>query len=242
MTDCDDLWPGTRFLPASAGFPLGTDSVLLADFARGSGRIRRLADLGCGAGVLTVLLLQKFPASTAFGIEIQPEAADACRENLALNELSDRAEIRCGDLREKADLAEAGSFDLVVSNPPYFAAGRGYAAPEEHRAAARDERFCTLEDLCRAAAYLCRWGGSFAVVHRPERLSELLCAMTASGVEPKRLRLVCPRAERGPSLVLVEGRRGGNPGLTIEPPLVLQDETGADSLEIQRIYHMENQP
>ena len=187
-------------------------------------------------------LLQKFPASTAFGIEIQPEAADACRENLALNDLSDRAEIRCGDLREKADLPEAGSFDLVVSNPPYFAAGRGYTAPEEHRAAARDERFCTLEDLCRTAAWLCRWGGCFAVVHRPERLSELLCAMTANGIEPKRLRLVSPRAERAPSLVLVEGRRGGNPGLTIEPPLVLQDETGADSLEMQRIYHMENQP
>ena len=216
--------------------------MLLADFARGSGRIRRVADLGCGAGVLTVLLLQKFPAATAFGIEIQPEAANACRENLALNELTDRAEIRCGDLREKADLPEAGSFDLVVSNPPYFAAGRGYAAPEEHRAAARDERFCTLEDLCRAAAYLCRWGGSFAVVHRPERLSELLCAMTAHGIEPKRLRLVSPRSDRAPSLVLVEGRRGGNPGLTIEPPLVLQDDTGADSHEIQRIYHMENQP
>ncbi len=238
----DDLWPGTRFLPAPAGFPLGTDSVLLSDFARGSGRIRRIADLGCGAGVLTVLLLQKFPASTAFGIEIQHDAAEACRENLKLNTLSDRAEIRCGDLREKSDLAEAGSFDLVVSNPPYFASGSGYTAPEESRAAARDERFCTLEDVCRAAAYLCRWGGSFAVVHRPERLSELLCAMTASGLEPKRLRLVTLRADRAPSLVLVEGRRGGNPGLTIEPPLVLQDETGADSKEIQRIYHMETKP
>ena len=238
----DDLWPGTRFLPASAGFPLGTDSVLLSDFARGSGRIRRVADLGCGAGVLTVLLLQKFPASAAFGIEIQPGAAEACRENLALNGLSDRAEIRCGDLRERGDLPEAGSFDLVVSNPPYFASGSGYTAPEEHRAAARDERFCTLHDVCRAAAYLCRWGGSFAVVHRPERLSELLCAMTGCGLEPKRLRLVSPRADRAPSLVLVEGRRGGKPGLTIEPPLVLQDETGADSAEIQRIYHMETKP
>ena len=238
----DNLWPGTRFLPAASGFPLGTDSVLLADFARGSGKIRSVADLGCGAGVLTVLLLQKFPASTAFGIEIQPDAAEACRENLRLNALSERAEIRCGDLRERFDLSEAGSFDLVVSNPPYFAAGRGYSAPEEHRAAARDERFCTLGDVCRAAAWLCRWGGSFAVVHRPERLSELLCAMTASGVEPKRLRFVAPRAERAPSLVLVEGRRGGNPDLTIEPPLVLQDDTGADSKEIQRIYHMETQP
>ena len=233
----DDLWPGTRFLPASAGFPLGTDSVLLSDFARGSGRIRRVADLGCGAGVLTVLLLQKFPASAAFGIEIQPEASDVCRENLKLNGLSDRAEIRCGDLRERGALPEAGSFDLIVSNPPYFAAGSGYTAPEEHRAAARDERFCTLHDVCRAAAYLCRWGGSFAVVHRPERLSELLCAMTGCGLEPKRLRLVCRDAGCAPGLALVEGRRGGRPGLTIEPALYLQNPDGTESAEYQRIYH-----
>lgn len=237
----DDLWPGTRFLRSPDGFPLGTDSVLLADFARGSGKLRFIADLGCGAGVLTVLLGQKFPDARLFGVEIQPDAAALCRENLKLNGLSDRAEIRCGDLREKTALPEAGRFDLVVSNPPYFASGSGYTAPSEGRAAARDERFCTLEDVCRAAAYLCRWGGSFAVVHRPERLSELLCAMTAAGIEPKRLRLVCPRAERAPSLILVEGRRGGKPGLTILPPLALTDASGADSEEVRRIYHMENQ-
>ena len=236
----DDLWPGARFLRSPDGFPLGTDSVLLADFARGSGRIRAIADLGCGAGVLTVLLLQKFPQASALGVEIQPDAAALSRENLALNALESRAEIRCGDLRERACLTPAGGYDLVVSNPPYFAAGSGYTAPAECRAAARDERFCTLEDVCRAAAYLCRWGGSFAVVHRPERLSELFCAMTAVGLEPKRLRLVCPRAEAAPSLVLAEGRRGGKPGLTILPPLVLADASGADSAEIRRIYHMEN--
>lgn len=242
MTDvcCDDLWPGTRFLPADGVFPLGTDSVLLADFARGSGKIARVADLGCGAGVLTVLSLQKFPAATAFAIDIRPEAADRTRSNLALNGLSDRAQVVCGDLREKCALPEAGSIDLVIANPPYFASGSGYAAPDEGRAAARDERNCTMEALCAAAAYLCRWGGAFAVVHRPERLSELFCAMTASGVEPKRLRFVCVRPERAPSLVLVEGRRGGKPGLVIEPPLVLQNADGSDSPEIRNIYHLEN--
>lgn len=235
----DDLWPGTRFLPASAGFPLGTDSVLLADFARGSGKIRSVADLGCGAGVLTVLLLQKFPDSRAFGIEIQPEACDACRENLALNGLGHRADIRLGDLREKNDLPPAGSFDLVAANPPYFAVASGYSAPAESRAIARDERSCTLTDVCRAAAYLCRWGGAFAVVHRPERLSELLYAMTAAGLEPKRLRFVSPRSDRAPSLVLAEGRRGGKPGLAILPPLVLQNADGTDTAEIRRIYHIE---
>lgn len=236
----DELWPGTRFLPSDGEFPLGTDSVLLADFARGSGRISRVADLGCGAGVLTVLALQKFPDAAAFAIDIRAEAAQRTRENLALNGLADRADVVCGDLREKRDLPEAGAFDLVLSNPPYFASGSGYSAPDAGRAAARDERFCTMEDLCAAAAYLCRWGGSVAVVHRPERLSELFCAMTAAGIEPKRLRFVCARAERAPSLVLVEGRRGGKPGLTVEAPLVLQDGDGADSPEIRRIYHMEN--
>lgn len=237
--DIDLLWPGTRFFSGGGAFPLGTDSVLLADFARGSGRIRRLADLGCGGGVLTVLLLQKFQDAEAFGVELQPSAAEQCRANLALNGLSDYAEIITGDLRDRSCLPEAGSFDLVVSNPPYFPAGSGYAAPEARRAAARDERSCTLMDVCSAAAYLTRWGGTFAVVHRPERLSELCCALTETGFEPKRLRLVTPRSDAAPSLILLEARRGGKPGLTFEAPLVLYDADGSDSAESRRIYHME---
>lgn len=232
----DELWPGARFVRSSDGFRLGTDSVLLSAFA-GSSRARRIADLGCGAGVLTVLLLQKLPEATAVGVEIQPEAAALCRANLAINGLTGRAEIRTGDLRSRSVLPEAGAFDLVVANPPYFPAGSGYTAPDEKRAAARDERFCTLQELCAAAAYLTRWGGTFALVHRPERLAALFCSMTACGIEPKRLRMVCRTAETAPSLVLVEGRRGGKPGLTIEPPLALYAPDGGDSTEIREIYH-----
>lgn len=239
MTDAmefDELWPGARFVRSADGFRLGTDSVLLSAFT-GNGRVRRFADLGCGAGVLTVLLLQKLPEAAAVGIEIQPEAAALCRANLAANGLTARAEVRTGDLRERRSLPEAGAFDLVVANPPYFPEGSGYTAPDEKRAAARDERFCTLQDVCAAAAYLTRWGGTFALVHRPERLAELFCTMTACGIEPKRLRTVCRTAEATPSLVLVEGRRGGKPGLTIEPPLALYAPDGGDSEEIQEIYH-----
>lgn len=232
----DELWPGARFVRSADGFCPGTDSVLLSAFT-GNGRVRRFADLGCGAGVLTVLLLQKLPGATAVGIEIQPEAAALCRRNLAANGLTERAEIRTGDLRERTALPEAGAFDLVAANPPYFPTGSGYTAPDEKRAAARDERFCTLQDLCAAAAYLTRWGGTFSLVHRPERLSELFCTMTACGIEPKRLRMVCRTAETAPSLVLVEGRRGGRPGLTIEPPLALYAPDGGDSAEVREIYH-----
>ena len=207
----DDLWPGgPRFARSGAGFALGTDSVLLADFAADR-RVHRFADLGCGAGV--------------------------CRDKLSANGLADRAEILCADLREHRAVLPAGDFDLVVANPPYFAQGRGYTSPDPVRAHARDERTCTMQDICTAMAYLTRWGGSAALVHRPERLSELLCALTAAGLEPKRLRTVARTADAAPSLVLVEARRGGKPGLRVLPPLALCAPDGTDSEEIRRIYH-----
>ena len=165
----DGLWPGgPRFVRSGAGFALGTDSVLLADFAA-QRRARRIADLGCGAGVLTVLLLRALEQAAAVGIELQPDAAQLARDNIRANGLSDRAQILCADLRANRTLLPAGSFDLVVANPPYFAAGSGYTSPDPMRAHARDERTCTMQDICTAMAYLTRWGGSAALVHRPER-------------------------------------------------------------------------
>lgn len=238
----DDLWPdGPRFLRSGAGFALGTDSVLLADFAAHR-RVRRFADLGCGAGVLTVLLLHTLPQATAVGVELQPDAAQLACGNIKANGLNARAEILCADLREHRTVLPAGGFDLVVANPPYFAEGRGYTSPDPMRAYARDERTCTMQDICAAMAYLTRWGGSAALVHRPERLSELLCALTAAGLEPKRLRAVAHTADAAPSLVLVEARRGGKPGLSILPPLALCAPDGTDSDEICRIYHRRTQP
>ena len=218
----DDLWPGgPRFARSGAGFALGTDSVLLADFAADR-RVRRFADLGCGAGVLTVLLLHALPQAAAVGVELQPDAAQLCRDNLTANGLDSRAEILCADLRAHRAVLPAGQFDLVVANPPYFAAGSGYTSPDPVRAHARDERTCTMQDICTAMAYLTRWGGSAALVHRPE---------------PKRLRTVARTADAAPSLVLVGARRGGKPGLRILPPLTLCAPDGTDSEEIRRIYH-----
>ncbi|MBR7082218.1 MAG: methyltransferase, partial [Oscillospiraceae bacterium] len=117
-----------------------------------------------------------------------------------------------------------------------FPVGSGKSAKSENTAIARDERMCTLSDVCRAAAYFTRWGGKFAIVHRPERLSELFCEMTKNGIEPKRLRLVQETEGSPPNLVLVEGRRGGNPGLSIEQPLVIRDADGCQTDFVNRIY------
>ena len=233
----DTLWPGgPRFLKSEDGFKLSTDSVLLAHFAAPL-RAGAIMDLGCGSGVLTVLLQLSHPSARVEGVELQPEASALCRRNMAENGLPDDG-ILTGDLRAYRTLWKAGAYDLVVSNPPYFTSGSGYASPDPSRAAARDERTCTLDELCAAAAWLCRWGGAFALAHRPERLAEIFCAMRAYALEPKRLRLVQHRFDRPPNLALIEARRGGNPGLTVCAPLVLCDPDGGDSDEIREIYHI----
>lgn len=236
MEDFDELWlGGPRFKRDEGSFRLSTDSVLLGDFA-GIKKNSRCLDLGSGAGVLCVLLAEKHVSAKITGIEIQPEFARMSRENVRENSMDGRVEIINADLREHKTLVSSGSFDFVVSNPPYFAQNSGFSAPATHRAAAREEKHCTLADICAAARWALRWGGGFALVHRPERLSEIACAMTEAGIEPKRMRMVQHSANRAPSLILIEGQRGASPGLVIEPPLILTGDTGRDSDEVQRIY------
>ena len=236
MAEFSELWPGGPVFAQAAHAPLCTDSILLADFVRPE-RAARGVDLGCGSGILALLLLHRARALRMTGLELLPEAAELARENLARNGLEKRSEILCGDIRAHRALFPAGGFDLAVANPPYFPVERGALSPDPDRAAARGELTCSLEELCAAAQWLLRTGGSFCLVHKPERLAEVFVSMSGHGLEPKRLRLVCPREGTAPSLVLIEGRRGGKPGLRIEPPLVLTDPEGAESGEIKRIYH-----
>ena len=235
MIDACELWAGGPVFRQDPGARLSTDSVLLADFVKLHGAERGI-DLGCGAGILSLLLLCRGEKLHMTGLELREDAAALARENLARNGLSERSAVLTGDIREHRVLFSHGSFDLAVANPPYFPRGSGASSPDPGRAGAREERDCSLEELCAAAAFLLPTGGRFCLVHRPERLAELLVCLHESGLEPKRLRFVSARAESAPSLVLAEGRRGGRPGLVIEPPLVLQDAEGKESEEVRRIY------
>ena len=236
MAGFNELWRGGPVFAQAEHFKLGTDSVLLAAFANAASA-RRGIDLGCASGVVALLLLSGNERLCMTGLEIVPEAAELARENMEKNGFSARSQIICGDIRRHRELFRSGEFDLVVSNPPYFPLGSGRLSPDKERAAARGETDCTLSDICAAAAFLCRTGGRVCFVHKPERLSELFCAMSASGIEPKRLRLVCYTQNSAPNLVLVEGRRGGNPGLKIESALVLRNPDGTETDEILKIYH-----
>ncbi len=237
MTNIDELWPGgPKYMQRPGIFKLGSDSVLLAAFAKLS-RVKTICDLGSGGGVLPILMQAYKPGLEITGLEIDPAAVELSRENVDLNGMAENIRIVNGDIKEHKTYLEAGKYDLVVSNPPYFAAGSGYES--DTLPTARGEAECSLEDVCRAAAYAVRWGGNFVIVHRPERLSELCCTLTACGLEPKRLRMTQYKEGAAPNLVLVEARRGGKPGLVIEPTLIMTDASGAESEEIRRIYRRE---
>ena len=154
----------------------------------------------------------------------------------AENRLTDRLTFRCIDLRQVRQHFSTGSFDLVVCNPPYYPHASGKVSEDSARRTARSETEASLADICAAASYLLRWGGKFCLVHKPERLTDTACALREAGMEPKRLRFVQNRPDTAPSLFLIEGCRGGKPGVDIQPPLLLQTDTGAPTGELNVIY------
>ena len=202
---------GLRFVWEDALFRPGTDSFLLSSLPRLSAGLR-VCDLGCGTGLLGLLLLQRQPDLRVTGIDIQAPAISLAEQAAVENGLADRLTFRCADLRQARQYFPTGSFDLAVSNPPYYVPGSGKVSQDAARCTARSESEATLADICAAAAYLLRWGGKFCLVHKPERLTDVLCALREAGIEPKRLRFVHNRAEYAPSLFLLEGCRGGNRG------------------------------
>lgn len=236
MEHWESLCPGgLRFVYDDALFRPGTDTFLLSSLPRLKPGLR-VVDLGCGTGLLGLLLLQRQPELRVTGVDIQTAAIRLAEQAAAKNSLRDRLIFHSADLRNVKALFPTGSFDLAVCNPPYYPPGNGALSADGARRTARAEVECTLGDVCRAAAYLLRWGGRLCLVHKPERLTDLLAAMRAHVIEPKRLRFVQPREGQAPSLVLAEGCRGGKPGLSVDAPLLLQNPDGSPTVELDAIY------
>ncbi len=218
----------------SGGFPLGTDSMLLAQFLTLPPKAK-VADLGAGSGTLGLLLCGRSADCSVTGIELCDGAWQVAQENIQRNGLQARLSVLHGDVREIRSLLPAGSMDCVISNPPYFPVGSGKVSVEY--AAARTELCLPLERLCDAAAWLLPSGGRFAVVHRPERLCDLIWQMRRSGIEPKRIRFVRHTAASAVCLVLLEGRRGGKPGLQYEPDFIEFYPDGTETEDYRAVYH-----
>ena len=224
-------WDDGLFRPSTDTFLLGGFPVLR--------RGERACDLGAGTGLLGALLLTREPSLTVTGLELREDACRLARRTAERSGWQERLLCRQGDLRRREDLPPAGGFDLVVSNPPYFPPETGRVSPQETRSVARSEVVCTLEDVCRAAGWLLRWGGRFCVVFPTERLAELMETLRRHRLEPKALRFVQKNAASAPSLLLMACRKDGGTGLTVQPPLLLQNDDGTETPELRRIYFKE---
>ena len=226
---------GYRIIQNPERFCFGMDAVLLSGFARAKKQARCL-DLGCGNGIIPILMEAKTEGKHFTGLEIQPESADMAKRSVALNGLQDRIDIVEGDIKDASKIFGASSFHVVTTNPPYMTAQHGLTNVYEAKTIARHEVLCNLEDIIRESARLLMPGGRFYMVHRPFRLAEIISLMVQYRMEPKRMRLVYPYVDREPNMVLIEGLRGGKSRMTVEKPLIVYKEPGKYTDEIYDVY------
>lgn len=232
----DDLQrDGLMIIQNPEWFCFGMDAVLLTAFVR-AGKGSRMLDLGCGNGVIPILLSAKTEGEVFEGLEIQADIADMAQRSVQLNHLEEQVHIMTGDIREASSYYEAASFDVITSNPPYMTNAHGLTNEISHKAIARHELLCSLEDVVRESARLLKPGGHFFMVHRPFRLSEIMNTMCQYKLEPKRLQMVYPYVDREPNMVLIEGTRGGNQGMVVEKPLIVYEDVNVYTKEVRELY------
>ena len=228
----EQLHNGYALELCEGAFPLSTDSVALAHFAR-LPKNATVLDLGSGCGTLGLLLCAEDTSCRVTGIELDEKAHLTALENASRNQLEGRLQSICADLTTLSEFTTPGSFSCCVSNPPYFTAG-----PESQSVPfARREDRCTMAQLFEAAAWAVKYGGDFYLVHRPERLGEIFACAANVRMEPKRLCLLRHRPDSPVSLVLVQCRKGAKPGLLWEE-LCLHQADGSISQDYRKLYHL----
>jgi len=232
----DDLQiKGYKLIQNPELFCFGIDAVLLSDFAKVP-QGKRVIDLGTGNGIIPILLEAKHNAKSLVGLEIQKESADLARRSVELNHLEDRIKIVNGDIKEADRIFGAASFEVVTCNPPYMNENHGIQNDFTPKAIARHEIMCTLEDVISQASKLLKPGGNLYMVHRPHRLIDIISLLREYRIEPKRLRFVHPYVTKEPSMVLIEGNRGGKPNLRVDSPLIIYEDVNKYTKEILDIY------
>ena len=233
----DDLENNSlKIIQDKSNFKFGIDAVLLSDFAKNINKKSKVIDLGTGTGIIPILLTAKTQASKIYGIEIQEKLCDMAKRSVKLNKLEDKIEIINIDLKKSTELFEKNSIDAIVTNPPYQKINTGLIGEQEEISIARHEIKCTIEDICQVAKYLLKDLGEIYIVHRPERLVDIIYSMKQNNLEPKKLRFVHPNATDKANLILIKAIKNAKPFLHIEKPLIIY-ENGQYTDEILKIYN-----
>jgi len=231
----DLLTHDMKIIQSREVFCFSMDAVLLARFASVPKR-GRVLDLCTGNGAIPLIMTTRSPEAVFEGVEIQERLYDMASRNVILNGLEQRVIMHHGDVKEAVKQFGCGKFDLITCNPPYMPANSGETNSSEHFAIARHEILLSLEDVIRVSSQLLKNGGKVALVHRSTRLVDIMTLMRQYQIEPKRMRLVYPRRDAEPNMVLIEGVRNGKPELRIQPPLIVYENGEEYCEELQEIY------
>ena len=213
------------------------DSVLLPNFVTINKKTKKILDLGTGNAPIP-MILSTLTDAKIYGIEIQKEIYDFAIESLKINNLTERITIINDDMKNLEKYFEKNSFDVIVSNPPYFKIQKESKINDiPQKTIARHEEKITLSEVVCIAKQFLNNDGVFAIVHRTDRLIEIIEEFRKNNIEPKRIQLIYPGEQKESNMVLIEGRKNGNPGLKILPPLVVHNDNGEYKDEIKEIFH-----
>ncbi len=238
----DTLLNGNKIFQDSERFMFGIDAILLADFAANSIRKNHsVIDLGTGTGIIPLLLDKNSSTKNIVGLEIQSDSAKMACESVEINNLQEKIKIVEGDIKKVSQIFKIHSFDVVISNPPYMKVNSGKNNNFDAKSIARHEIFCNLEELIVSAEFLLKNHGSFFMIHRPERLSEIFYLCKKYKLEPKVMRFIVPFENKEPTMVLVESRKDAKPDLKVLKNLVVYKEKGVYTDEVLSIYRKKMQ-
>ncbi|MBU3145949.1 tRNA1(Val) (adenine(37)-N6)-methyltransferase [Clostridium sp. CF012] len=232
----DDLQlKGIQVIQKKDAFRFGVDAVLLANFAKVR-KDAKVVDLCSGTGIIPFILAGKTTASNVVGVEIQEELVDMANRSVRFNNLEHKIKFIHGDLKDVKLIKSISKVDIVTVNPPYKLQNSGLINLNDKNAIARHEICCTLEDVIIACRILLKDNGRVYMVHRPDRLVDILCTMRKHRIEPKRIRMVHPSVNKAPNIVLIEGQRDGGTFLKWETPLYVHSSDGGYTKEITDMY------
>jgi len=218
-----------------SGYRFSIDAVLIAAHA-GPRPGDTVLDLGAGCGIIAMMLAYRNPKIKVHGIEIQPKLAELAALNVAENSMNKQISIHCMDMKEVQLKMISGPADLVVSNPPFRKAEAGRINPNRQRAVARHEIKITLFDIVQTAHRLLRVAGRLVTVYPAERLTDVLTQMRSAEIEPKFVRIIHSDKQAEARLILVEGNKGGRPGIKVGPPLIIYNPDGSYTDEVQAMF------
>jgi len=232
----DDLQlKGIKLIQKKGIFRFGVDAVLLANYTVVRNR-QNIIDLCSGTGIVPFILAGKTNANHITGIEIMDDMVEMANRSVKYNEMNGKIEFIQRDLKDVSFLKTFEKADIVTVNPPYKLKNSGIVNNNDKNAIARHEICCILEDVIVAAKVLLKSSGRLFMIHRPERLADIFCAMRKYKIEPKRIRMVYSNYEKPPSMVLIEGLNNGGVFLKWDPPLYIYNMDGSFSNEINKIY------